>query len=104
MVERIVSRESANNSWVRSKKSARWNSEGLKEVLNWDFLFYIENTILVCFHFFNRITLEFVDLEQIFKYLICNFILPVRRQLSWPVRVNYDGRLGFLIFPTSSLF
>ena len=28
----------------------------------------------------------------------------VRRQLSWPVRVNYDGRLGFLIFPTSSLF
>ena len=29
---------------------------------------------------------------------------PVRRQLSWPVRVNYDGRLGFLIFPISNLF
>lgn len=30
--------------------------------------------------------------------------LGVRRQLSWPVRVNHDGRLGFLIFPSSSLF
>jgi hypothetical protein len=28
----------------------------------------------------------------------------VRRQLSWPVRVNYDGRLGFRILSGSSLF
>lgn len=33
-----------------------------------------------------------------------SILFSVRRQLSWPVRVNYDGRLGFLIFPTSSLF
>ena len=28
----------------------------------------------------------------------------VRRQLSWPVRVNYDGRLDFRILSGSSLF
>lgn len=28
----------------------------------------------------------------------------VRRQLSWPVRVNYDGRLGFRILSGSCLF
>ena len=38
------------------------------------------------------------------SYIIFYQQIGVRRQLSWPVRVNYDGRLGFRILSGSSLF
>ena len=40
------------------------------------------------------------------RYFTFDLFVPVsvRRQLSWPVRVNYDGRLGFRILSGSSLF
>ena len=49
-------------------------------------------------------TKHYIYEKDSFTPLIQAVYQTVRRQLSWPVRVNYDGRLGFLIFPTSSLF
>ena len=65
-------------------------------------------------HFFQMLITRRLTISIIYSSLYISFtclsktlnfsLVDVRRQLSWPVRVNYDGRLGFLIFPTSSLF